>query len=74
MNELAHDQSRYVQFLEGILVQGFLQLLEPEVTVHVRAVDVEIAQRAGEGAAKQYNEISGRTVVVSVEETLSKDL
>ncbi|KAI0725309.1 ATPase V1/A1 complex subunit E [Fomitopsis betulina] len=74
VNELAHDQSRYVQFLEGILVQGFLQLLEPEVTVHVRAVDVEIAQRAGEGAAKQYNEISGRTVVVSVEETLSKDL
>ena len=74
VNVLAQDESRYVQFLEGVIVQGLLRLLEPEVTVHAREKDVEIARRAGEGAAKQYNEISGRTVTVTVEGTLSKDL
>lgn len=74
VNVLAQDEARYVQFLEGVIVQGLLRLLEPEVTVHAREKDVEIARRAGEGAAKQYNEISGRTVTVTVEGTLSKDL
>lgn len=71
---LAQDESRYVQFLEGVIVQGLLQLLESEVTVHAREIDVEFVQHAGQGAAKQYNEISGRTVTVTVVGTLSKDL
>ncbi|KAH9838032.1 ATPase V1/A1 complex subunit E [Rhodofomes roseus] len=74
VNDLAQDESRYVQFLEGVIVQGSLQLLEPDVTVHAREQDVEIVTRAAEGASKQYNEISGRTVNVTVEGTLSKDL
>ncbi|CCM03448.1 uncharacterized protein FIBRA_05581 [Fibroporia radiculosa] len=72
--ELAADEGRYLQFLQGVIVQGFLQLLESEVTVHAREKDVEIAQRAVEEASKQYTEISGRTVTGIVEATLSGDI
>ncbi|PCH37099.1 vacuolar H+ ATPase E1 [Wolfiporia cocos MD-104 SS10] len=72
--ELAQDEARYVQFLEGVIVQGFLQLLESEVTVHAREVDVEIVERAVEGAKSQYTEVSGREVNVSVQGSLSNDI
>lgn len=72
--ELSRDEARYVQFLEGVIVQGFLQLLEPNVTVHARETDVEIVQRAVDGAAKQYTEVSGRTVNAVVKGTLSNDM
>ncbi|KAI0929545.1 hypothetical protein AcV7_005377 [Taiwanofungus camphoratus] len=72
--ELSRDEARYVQFLEGVIVQGFLQLLEPNVTVHARKTDVEIVQRAVDGAAKQYTEVSGRTVNAVVKGTLSNDI
>ncbi|KAI0646355.1 ATPase V1/A1 complex subunit E [Trametes meyenii] len=71
---LAKDEGRYVQFLEGVIVQGFLSLLEPDVTVHAREKDVAVAQRAAESAAKHYNEISGRTVRPTVKGTLSNDI
>ncbi len=74
IDALAKDEARYVQFLEGVIVQGLLALLEPEATVHARQKDVEIAQRAVDSAAKQYTEISGRTVKVSVKGSLSDDM
>ncbi|TBU28492.1 ATPase V1/A1 complex subunit E [Dichomitus squalens] len=74
IDELAKDEGRYVQFLQGIIVQGFLSQLEPEVTVHARPKDVQLVQRAAENAAQQYNEISGKTVKLSVEGSLSDDI
>ncbi|EMD36194.1 hypothetical protein CERSUDRAFT_84268 [Gelatoporia subvermispora B] len=72
--ELAQDEGRYVQFLEGALVQGFLSLLEADVTVHARPTDAEVVKQAADGAAKQYNEISGLKVSVTVKETLSDNI
>ncbi len=72
--ELSAEEGRYVQFLENVAVQGFLSLLEPEVTVHTREKDVEIAERAVENAKNVYTEISGRTVKTSVNGSLSNDL
>ena len=46
IDALAQDEARYVQFLEGVIVQGFLALLEPAVTVHARPKDVQLVQRA----------------------------
>ncbi|KAI0372003.1 ATPase V1/A1 complex subunit E [Pilatotrama ljubarskyi] len=74
IDSLAKDEGRYVQFLEGVIVQGFLSLLEPDVTVHAREKDVEKVQRAADGAVKQYKEISGRTVNATVKGTLSNDI
>ncbi|KZT06741.1 ATPase V1/A1 complex subunit E [Laetiporus sulphureus 93-53] len=72
--DLARDKARYVQFLEGVIVQGFLQLLEEEVTVHAREADVELVKRATEMAEKHYTDISGRHVTAIVQATLNKDL
>ena len=72
--DLSRDEGRYVQFLEGVIVQGFLQLLEPEVTVQAREADVSIVETAAESAAKQYTEISGRSVQVTVDGVLSNDM
>jgi len=71
---LAGDEARYVQFLEGVLVQGLLQLLEPTVTVYTRAKDKAIATRALDGAKAAYYEISGRQVEVELDASLNDDL
>ncbi|THH07151.1 hypothetical protein EW146_g9407 [Bondarzewia mesenterica] len=72
--ELAVDEGRYVQFLEGVIVQGLLQLLEPDVTVYARAKDEGAVEKAAEAAKKSYNDISGRDVEMSIEATLSDEL
>jgi len=71
---LADDEARYVQLLEGVLVQGFLQLLEPTVTVYTRAKDKAIATRALDSAKETYYEISGRKVEVELDASLSDEL
>ncbi|KAJ7176607.1 ATPase V1 A1 complex subunit E [Mycena filopes] len=70
---LAKDDGRYVQFLEGVIVQGFLQVMEPSTTVHVRARDVELAGQAAAGAAETYNQLSGRKMQFQVEGSLADD-
>jgi len=69
----AEDEDRYFQFLEGAIVQGFLQLMEPHVTLIVREKDVERAQKAAEAAAETYDQLSGRQVVVDIQGLLSDD-
>ncbi|KAG6376716.1 ATPase V1 A1 complex subunit E [Boletus reticuloceps] len=68
---LAEDEGRYIQFLEGAIVQGFLQLMEPHVTLIVREKDTEQAQKAAEAAAETYTQLSGRQVASDIQGTLS---
>jgi V-type H+-transporting ATPase subunit E len=68
------SSSQYVQFLQGNIVQGFLQLLELEVSIHIREADAAVAKEAAEGASKQYTEISGRRVNYELVTSLSPDL
>ncbi|CAL1710805.1 unnamed protein product [Somion occarium] len=72
--DLAANEGQYVQFLEGVIVQALLQLLESDATVHVRGKDVDIGKKAAKNAQKQYTEISGRHVDVKVEGSLSNEL
>jgi V-type H+-transporting ATPase subunit E len=72
--DLADDEARYVQFLEGVIVQGLLQLLEPSATVYARPRDQAIAVRAIDGATKTYLEISGRQVELELDVSLGDDL
>ena len=71
---LADDEARYVQFLESVIVQGLLQLLEPAATVYARSKDEAIARRAVDGAEKAYHDISGRQVEIELDASLSNDL
>ena len=70
---LAKDETRYTQFLEGVIVQGYLQIMEPSVTVHSRKRDVDGAKQAAESAARTFKEISGRDIEFDIEGTLSDD-
>lgn len=74
IDSLSSSEDRYVQFLQSIIVQGFLALLEPDVLVLTRDKDVKIAGKALESAQKQYHEISGRKVSARVEGGLSNEL
>ncbi|KAI0782780.1 ATPase V1/A1 complex subunit E [Abortiporus biennis] len=71
---LSSEESRYVQFLEGVIVQGLLQLLEPSALIQSREKDDELVKQALEGAQETYKQISGRTVSVEVEGSLSNEL
>lgn len=71
---LADDEARYTQFLEGVIVQGLLQLLEPAATIYTRAKDKDIAGGALKNAKKTYYEISGREVEVELDASLSDEL
>jgi V-type H+-transporting ATPase subunit E len=53
------------------LRQGYLQLMEPEVTVVARKKDKKVAESAAEGAKNQYKEISGLDVEFTVDNSLS---
>ncbi|PBK95328.1 ATPase V1/A1 complex subunit E [Armillaria gallica] len=70
---LAKDDGRYVQFLEGFISQGFLQLLEPSVTLFARKQDVSLVEKAAANAATTYKEISGREVKYTIEGSLGGD-
>lgn len=72
--QLADDEGRYVQFLEGVIVQGLLQLLEPSATVYTRAKDEVVAGRALDCAKKTYHDISGREVELELDASLSDEL
>lgn len=71
---LASEEGQYVQFLEGVIVQGLLQLLETDATVRARQKDVGVVQKAVEGASRTYKEVSGRSVKVAIEASLSNEL
>ncbi|KDQ52893.1 hypothetical protein JAAARDRAFT_39842 [Jaapia argillacea MUCL 33604] len=73
LSQLSSDEGRYVQFLQGVIVQGYLQLLEPNVIVYSRETDLEVAKKAAGAAAEQYKEISGREMSFDVQPTLSND-
>ena len=70
---LAKDDGRYTQFLEGIIVQGFLQLMESNVTLLSRKKDATIVKQAAEAAAKSYTQISGREIAFDVGSTLNDE-
>jgi len=68
------SSSQYVQFLQGVIIQGFLQVLDMEISIHVREADAAAAEQAADAASKQYTEISGRQVKYKIVTSLSPDL
>jgi len=73
LSDVSDGNGRYAQFLEGIITEGLLQLLEPHVTVKARHRDAEIARLAAQHARDAYKEVSGRDVEIRVEGSLSDD-
>uniref|UniRef100_A0A3P9M5G2 ATPase H+ transporting V1 subunit E1b n=2 Tax=Oryzias TaxID=8089 RepID=A0A3P9M5G2_ORYLA len=44
LTNIAKDPSRYAGLMDGLLLQGFYQLLEPKVTIRCRKQDVQLVQ------------------------------
>jgi len=71
--ELSSQGGRYVQLLEGTITQGFLQMHEESVTLHVRPSDERVVGQAATAAAHAYGNISGRSVRFTIQCTLPRD-
>ncbi len=71
---LSASEDRYVQFLENVITQGLLALLESDVVVLARDKDIDVVKKAAENAEKQYQELSSKTVTTKVQGGLSEDL
>ncbi|KAJ3571712.1 hypothetical protein NP233_g3567 [Leucocoprinus birnbaumii] len=67
------ESGSYTQFLEGVIVQGFLQIMEPKVFVHTRTQDADVAKQAAEAASKTYKELTGKSVEFEIVSDLGKD-
>ncbi|KAA0724481.1 V-type proton ATPase subunit E 1 [Triplophysa tibetana] len=46
LTSIAKDPTQYPKLLEGLVLQGFYQLLEPKVTIRCRKEDVALVQAA----------------------------
>ncbi|KAF9042886.1 ATPase V1/A1 complex subunit E [Panaeolus papilionaceus] len=64
---------RYDQFLEGIITESFLYILEPKVIIYSRKSDIQTVEKAATNAVNAYKEISGRSVEFEVQGTIADD-
>lgn len=70
-----HKQSgRYEQFLEGIIAESFLQIMEPGVTIHCRRSDVEVVKKSAENASNTFKDLSGRDINFEVQGSINDDV
>uniref|UniRef100_H3CTR1 ATPase H+ transporting V1 subunit E1a n=1 Tax=Tetraodon nigroviridis TaxID=99883 RepID=H3CTR1_TETNG len=65
---MAQDAAQYSQLLEGLVLQGFYQLLEPKVTVRCRQQDVDLVQAAIDKNLPIYREAVKRDLVVRIDQ------
>lgn len=76
LGDIAKDPDRYSTLLEGLVLQGFYQLLEPKVTVRCREQDVAIVQAAIDKDIPIYKDTVKSNIVVRIDQNrfLSPDI
>ncbi|XP_032378916.1 V-type proton ATPase subunit E 1a [Etheostoma spectabile] len=65
--EIAKDPASYSTLLEGLVLQGFYQLLEHKVTIRCRQQDVEMVQAAVDKVSPIYKEAVKKNIVVKID-------
>ncbi|XP_029910346.1 V-type proton ATPase subunit E 1a [Myripristis murdjan] len=68
LTDIAKDPARYSTILEGLVLQGFYQLLEPKVTVRCRKQDVEMVQAAVDKNIPIYKSAVKSNIVVKIDQ------
>lgn len=66
--ETAKDPAKYSTILEGLVLQGFYQLLEPKVTVRCQQQDVELVQAAVNKNIPIYKDAVKNNIVVKIDQ------
>ncbi|KAK2838411.1 hypothetical protein Q7C36_013225 [Tachysurus vachellii] len=69
LSVIAKDKTQYMSLLEGLILQGFYQLLEPKVTIRCRKDDVAMVEAAVQKNIPIYKE----TVKSNIEVRIDKD-
>lgn len=67
LSEVTGDKQRYGDIIQGLLTQGFFQLLEKEVTIRCREADVAIVKERIDGAVKKFKETAKMDMTVKVD-------
>ncbi|XP_042351801.1 V-type proton ATPase subunit E 1a [Plectropomus leopardus] len=66
--EIAKDPDNYSVLLQGLVLQGLFQLLEPKVTIRCRQQDVEMVQAAVNNTIPIYKEAVKSNIVVKIDQ------
>ncbi|KAM3869915.1 V-type proton ATPase subunit E 1a [Diretmus argenteus] len=76
LREIAKDPENYSILLEGLVLQGFYQLLEPKVTIRCRQQDVEMIQAAVDKNIPIYKDAVKSNIIVKIDQQrfLSPDI
>jgi len=67
------DSGAYTQFMEGAIVQGFLQIMESKVLIHTRIQEADAVKQAAEAASRTYQELTGRSTEFEIVPDLGED-
>ncbi|PKI84290.1 V-ATPase V1 sector subunit E [Malassezia vespertilionis] len=73
LTQLTEDQAKYKTLLQDLVLQGLLDINEPEVQVTARSGDVQLVQGILDDATNKYKEATGRTTKVQVVDGLPQD-
>ncbi|XP_008434713.1 V-type proton ATPase subunit E 1a isoform X2 [Poecilia reticulata] len=68
MADIVKDPDRYAKLLEGLVLQGFYQLLEPKVTIRCRLQDVDMVQAAVNKNIAVYKETVSSNITVRIDQ------
>ncbi|XP_014856348.1 PREDICTED: V-type proton ATPase subunit E 1 isoform X2 [Poecilia mexicana] len=66
--DIVKDPDRYTKLLEGLVLQGFYQLLEPKVTIRCRQQDVDMVQAAVNKNVAVYKETVKSNITVRIDQ------
>lgn len=68
LSDIAKDADNYSVLLQGLVLQGFYQLLESKVTVRCRQQDVEMVQAAVNKVVPIYKDSVKSNIVVKIDQ------
>ncbi|KAL6889246.1 ATPase, V1/A1 complex, subunit E [Trichoderma longibrachiatum] len=66
--EVVKDGARYQKTLNGLVLEGFFAMNEPELQIRAKKADYDAVKKAIEEAAKQYKDKVGKDVSATIDE------
>ncbi|XP_034948612.1 V-type proton ATPase subunit E [Chelonus insularis] len=68
LSQVAHDRAKYSEILKLLIVQGLYQLMEHNVVLRVRQVDLPLVESFLDEISAIYKDISKKEVVIKVDQ------
>jgi len=65
--EVTRDPNMYAQVLQKLIAQGLFQLLEKDVTIKCRQMDLKIVQSVFSGALEEYKQATNRDCLLKID-------